>query len=222
MIKIVSLFRRRPGMAVEAFQEYWATTHADIVRRIPGLRRYVQSRTLLSSYKKREPAVDGVAELWFDDGEALRSLVDCDEVVAALADHPLFIDMVSRLEIITEDVVIKEGDVSARGVKNIELVRRRRDIASEEFHRHWMETHGPLGAAIPHLRRYVQSHTLGCAYRDGAEPDLDGVALGWFDDTKAMRAVAGTEQYDAMRADEANFVDAPLDFVITKEQVIVG
>ncbi len=220
MIKLVVLFKRRAGIALDAFETHWRTRHAMLVRRLPGLRRYVQSQTLPSGYRKGEPACDGMAELWFDDTAALRSLAASAELAAVLADEPNFIDAGSRLEVVTEDVVIKDGPIPADGPKNIELVRRRPDLAPADFHRYWIEHHGPLGASIPQIHRYVQSHTRLSAYRDGREPALDGVALAWFDDLDAMRASATTVAYAATRADEDNFVRVPLAFVITRERDI--
>jgi uncharacterized protein (TIGR02118 family) len=95
-------------------------------------------------------------------------------------------------------------------------------MTPDAFHRYWIDIHGPLGASIPQVRRYVQSHTRAGAYKDGRQPALDGVALTWFDDTSAMRAAATTEEYARTRGDESNFLDEPLDFVISKEHVIVG
>ena len=99
---------------------------------------------------------------------------------------------------------------------------KRPDLTPENFHRHWIETHGPLGAAIPQVHRYVQSHTRLAAYKDGRTPVLDGVALTWFDDTAAMRAAATTPEYMHTRSDEPNFVVEPLAFVITQERVMLG
>ncbi|MFQ5828803.1 MAG: EthD domain-containing protein, partial [Candidatus Methylomirabilia bacterium] len=82
MVKTVAFFKRRPGMSVEAFATYWRTTHAEIVSRLPSIRRYVQSHTLLSGYRKGEPVYDGVAELWFDDTQVMRTLVQTPEYAA--------------------------------------------------------------------------------------------------------------------------------------------
>jgi uncharacterized protein (TIGR02118 family) len=220
MIKSVVIFRRRPGMSVEAFGRHWQAEHAPLVCRLPGLRRYVQSQTLESAYRKFTPACDGVAELWFDDTAALRALAGTAEYAAVLADEANFIDPASRIEILTDDIVIKDGPRPAGGVKNIELVKRRPDLTPEAFHRHWEIVHGPLGGSIPQVLRYVQSHTRLAAYRDGRQPPLDGVALTWFTDTQAMRASATTPEYARTRDDEHNFVIEPLDFVITREREI--
>ena len=220
MIKSVVVFRRQAGMSVEDFSHYWQTRHAPLVARLPGLRRYVQSQTLASAYRKHTPACDGVAELWFDDTDALRALAGSAAHAAVLADEANFIDPASRIEMLTDDIVIKDGPRPPDGVKNIELVKKRPDLTPEAFHRHWEVIHGPLGGSIPQVLRYVQSHTRSGAYRDGRQPPLDGVALTWFTDTQAMRASATTPEYDRTRADEHNFVIEPLDFVITREREI--
>jgi len=45
-------------MDVAAFQHYWLNEHAEIVCGLPGVRRYVQSHTLIAGYRKGEPAAD--------------------------------------------------------------------------------------------------------------------------------------------------------------------
>ena len=218
----MSAFKRKTGMDVSEFQAYWKDLHGPIACNLPGLRRYVQNHTILSGYKRGEPAVDGIAELWFDDTAALRALASSGELRITQDDHAKFMDIAGYREVVTEDVVIKDGLVPKDGVKNIELVLRKKGMPPGKFHQYWIEHHGPLGASIPQVHRYVQSHTRLAAYKDGKEPSLDGFALTWFDDTQAMRAAATTEQYADTRADEDNFLTEPLDFVITKEHVLLG
>jgi uncharacterized protein (TIGR02118 family) len=124
--------------------------------------------------------------------------------------------------IITEEHVIKEGPAPVDGVKNVEFITHRPDISIEVFQRYWRDVHGPLAAAIPVIRRYVQSHTRPAAYAGGRRPAWDGVALTWFDDTQAMRASASTPEYTRVRADEANFIVPGSLFIITREHVIVA
>ena len=222
MIKVISAFKRKNGLSVEAFQQYWLDVHGPIVTKLPEVKGYIQNHTLVAGYRRGEPAVDGVAELCIENTDTLRTLIGTEELKAVREDHPKFMDMDSYLEFVAEDVVIKNGDIPDGGVKNIELVRRKPGMLPEEFHQYWINHHGPLGGSIPQVHRYVQSHTRQAAYRDGAEPALDGVALTWFDNTQAMRSAATTEQYAETRADEANFLLEPLDFVITTEHVIIA
>ena len=52
MIKVVSVLQRKSGMTPETYQNYWLNVHADIVCRMPGIKRYVQSHTRLDGYNK--------------------------------------------------------------------------------------------------------------------------------------------------------------------------
>src|SRR5262245_15383414 len=125
MVKAVSFFKRKSGMAVEAFQTYWRARHPDVVTRLPGIRRYVQSHTLRAGYAKGEPAFDGIAEIWFDDTAAMRALAGAPAYAAVQADEAAFIDRTTMGLIITEEHVIKNDPVPAGAVKNIEFVTHR-------------------------------------------------------------------------------------------------
>jgi uncharacterized protein (TIGR02118 family) len=206
VVKLVMFAKRKPGVAVEAFQEERRTMHAKTVLRFPGLRGYTQSHVLPSGYRKREPFCDVLDELWFDDRNAL------EQTRASEA----FADVGGALA--TTEHLIKDERQRGAGVKNIELVVRRRDLAVAEFHRYWREHHGPLAARIAPIRRYVQSHSID----DPATRAHDGIASTWFDDVDAMRASAATEEYRLTREDEQNFVTVPLSFVITQEHVFLA
>lgn len=222
MLKAISVLKRHPDMSVEAFQDYWLNRHAPIVSRLPGLRRYVQSHTLLGGYRKQTPAADGLAELWFDDLDAMRRLEGTDEMAAVLADEGRFLAAGYPQQVLTGEIVIKDGPKPAGGVKNIEFVRKRDDMAVVDFQRYWREVHGPLGASIATVLRYEQCHTRPGAYARAEPPAYDGFALTWFDNTEAMRASARSQEYANTRADEDNFLTVPLDFIITREHVILG
>jgi uncharacterized protein (TIGR02118 family) len=222
MVKAVAFFKRRGGMAVDEFQAYWRSRHPEVVTRLPGVRRYVQSHTRTAVYRTGEPVYDGIAELWFDDTAAMRALRDTPEMAAVQADEARFIDRSTMGLIITDDHVITDGPVPAGAAKGIGFVRRKPGMAVEDFQRHWREVHGPLGAAIPGIRRYVQSHTRLAAYDRGREPAWDGTAIIWFDDSAALRAATATPEWDRVKADDANFLaPGPIAFIVTTEHVIV-
>lgn len=223
MITIVGYIKRRPGMGVEDFQQHWRSVYGPLITKLPGLRRYVQSHTLLAGYRKGEPIYDGVAELWFDSEAAFNSAAQSPEMAAAQADRQNFLDFSSFGTTYTNEHVIKDGPVPRDGVKNIEFVTRKPGMPVADFQKHWREVHGPLGAAIPVVKRYIQSQTRPEDYRDGQTPQWDGFALTWFDSTDAMRQSALTEEYARTREDEPNFI-APghLPIVIAKEYVLFG
>lgn len=124
MIKLVFCLRRRPDMSADAFQQYWRGTHAALVEAragVLGIRRYVQSHTadlpgLHRSLQQRNggaPApYDGVAELWFDSLESIRSDDPVRRKAAEelLADERNFIDLPnSPMWFAMEHVIVGEA-----------------------------------------------------------------------------------------------------------------
>jgi uncharacterized protein (TIGR02118 family) len=222
MIQSIVFFKRRSGMAVDEFQAYWRTRHAEVVAGLPGVRRYVQSHTLPAIYRTREPAYDGIAELWTDDLDAVRALTRQPHYQAVKADEARFIDGATMGGLVVQEHVILDGPAPAGGIKNVEFVTRRPDLSVEAFQRHWRDIHGPIAATIPVLKRYVQSHVLPEAYTRRA-PAYDGVAITWFDSTNAMRLSATTPEYARTRADEPNFIAAgEIPVILTTEHVVIA
>ncbi len=223
MVKAIYFLKRKDGLSVKEFGNYWRTQHAQLVRRIPELRRYVQCHTIRSVYRTREPLYDGVAELWYDDVETMRRIAERPESRAALADNQAFVDLSKMSFIVTEERIQKDGPSSSTMMHMLVFVRRKPGMEVETFQRYWRETHGPLVTQIPQLRRYVQSHVRLGAYRAGLEPVYDGVAELWFDSTDAIREAAASQQYQAVRADETNFLDVsrPIPFIITQDFVVI-
>lgn len=79
MIRRVSLVRKRPELTREEFLALWAGEHADIAKRLPGLRGYV-----IHVLDGEAPPVDGIAITTFDSREdAERAFAD-PELAAGL------------------------------------------------------------------------------------------------------------------------------------------
>jgi uncharacterized protein (TIGR02118 family) len=223
MVKVLTFLKRKPGMAVDEFQRYWLTRHPAVVTRLPGIRRYVQSHTLPSSYTRGEPAWDGIAEVWAEDTDALRAMARGPEHAAVQADEAQFIDHATMGLIITEEHAVVDGPVGAEAVKAVEFLARRPGSSVDDFQGHWRERHGPILAGIPGLRRCVLSATRRSAYTSGRAPAYDGATLMWFDSSDALRAAAGSPAYRDAVADRAHFL-APGSppFIMTRQHVIVG
>ena len=224
MIKAITCIKRKPGMGVEDFQAYWRGKHADVVTKLPNIFRYVQSHALLGGYRKGELPYDGIAEIWVESVDVLRAWAGCAEYQAVEWDEKQFIDRSKTALILTLEHVIKDGPSPHNALKNIEFVPRKPGMPVDEFQTYWRNVHGPIAAEIDVIRRYVQSHTLPSAYRDGRLPLIDGCATTWFDNISSMRLSAKSAAYDRTRKDEANFIDVSkeLPFIITTEHVIVA
>jgi uncharacterized protein (TIGR02118 family) len=91
-VKVFSLLTRKPGTEVAAFQEYWRMHHGPLAAKIPQARRYLQCHVRPSAYSDgRAPRYDGVAEMWFDDFEAVRASGNTEEYRAVRLDEPKFL-----------------------------------------------------------------------------------------------------------------------------------
>ena len=95
-------------MTHEQFVKHWVEVHAPLAHAVPGLRRYVQSHILEERRRPDIPAteveVDGIAELWFDDADALARGFASAEGKALHADGALFIGRIKSYT--TEERVI--------------------------------------------------------------------------------------------------------------------
>ena len=103
MVKLVYCIRRKPGLSPEEFIRYWVEVHGPIGARIPGVRRLVQSHALAVAGDTRPPDFDGMAELWFDDLEAMLRARESAEWAASTADESNFVDPARTAYFVTEE-----------------------------------------------------------------------------------------------------------------------
>ena len=98
----------KPGLTHLDFRKHWITTHAQAALKMPGIRRYVQSHLVDEAYLYARPHFDGVAQLWFDSAEAMRSAFDSPSGKALAEDGPKFTDMSAlRMFVAQENIVIE-------------------------------------------------------------------------------------------------------------------
>jgi uncharacterized protein (TIGR02118 family) len=90
----------------------------------------------------------------------------------------------------------------------------------EQARAYWRDTHGPIAAKIPGLRRYVQNHAVGSP--DGTLPFL-GTATIEFDDSAAFAAAAASPEFATTVADVGNFADPDrLTTAFVEDVTVVG
>ena len=107
MIKLTFCLVRLPKLTREAFQDYWFTKHAPLVKShqaVLGIRRYVQLHsadpavsTDIRASRGGPEQYDGVAELWWDSFDDLAARLVKPEAIEAgrqlLEDEKKFIDL---------------------------------------------------------------------------------------------------------------------------------
>jgi hypothetical protein len=88
MLKLILLFRRKPGMSRETFIDYYETVHAPLsVEKIPGIalyrRMYLEPGQAPFGHPATEPGFDVVTELGFEN------VADYDAAVRAFTSPTL-------------------------------------------------------------------------------------------------------------------------------------
>jgi uncharacterized protein (TIGR02118 family) len=109
MIKSISLLTRKDGMTHEQFMKHWFEVHAPLAHAVPGVRRYVQSHIVTERKRPDIPShdvdVDGIAELWYDDADAMTRAHATPEAKALHADGALFIGRIKTFTV-EEKVIV--------------------------------------------------------------------------------------------------------------------
>ena len=109
MIKSIGLLTRKDGFTHEQFVRHWVDVHGPLAHAVPGLRRYVQNHIRDERSRADIPdhviALDGIAELWFDDRAALEAAARTPEMQALHADGALFIGHI-RSYVVEEKTIV--------------------------------------------------------------------------------------------------------------------
>ncbi|MBE0623334.1 MAG: EthD family reductase [Burkholderiales bacterium] len=223
MFKLIELLKRKPGMSVEDFQDYWRYKHGPLVAACARIRRHVQSSALLQGYRKGELLFDGISETWFDSVQQYEVYRNAPESSVILTDQANFLDRSRTVSMPVDVHIIKDGVISKDAVKNIEFVNRRPGMALEPFRAYWRNVHGPIASRICVIQRYEQNHLMPGVYESQPAPPYDGLAITWFASTADMKKGTTTPEYAVTRADEAHFLpDGHLPIIITREHLVVG
>jgi uncharacterized protein (TIGR02118 family) len=102
-------------------------------------------------------------------------------------------------------------------LKLVCVVHKRAGMSTDDFRQYWLETHGPIAAKIPGLRKYTQVYAH--AGPDGSSPPFDGLAELWFDDESALEAAMASPEIGAASADNKNFLDEERLQIFVAEEV---
>jgi uncharacterized protein (TIGR02118 family) len=109
MIKVLSLLTRKAGLTHEQFVKHWLEVHGPLALPVPGIRRYVQSHITgtrtRADIPQTELEIDGIAELWYDDEDALRRSAATPEAQRLYADGATFIGHIKTFIVQEEEII---------------------------------------------------------------------------------------------------------------------
>jgi uncharacterized protein (TIGR02118 family) len=97
------VFKRVDLTHEQSLAEWSGNQHTSIVRKVPGLKRWVQNHAMAA---KNEASPDGIGELWFESAEAIGRAMKSPEMSAAVEDAKRFLDMTRTYAIVVEEKTI--------------------------------------------------------------------------------------------------------------------
>lgn len=203
MIKLAVLLQRKSGMSFEAFDRYWDGPHGDLVLGIPEfmrhVRRYSQSHLVDPSYEGagmawQRAAIDGIAEVWFDDLGAMTAAFNESRFVELVGpDDARFIDG-SAVSILVTQEIEKIPLNGSPAVKLAVAIKRPDGMSFDDFDNYWNTTHAKIVTSTLTNRWHFAP--------------FEGIAELWFDDTaEVVRAFNEPAFIDKIAPDDENFVD---------------
>jgi len=104
------------------------------------------------------------------------------------------------------------------------LLRGRTDISSEQFSAHWLESHGPIAAQFPGLKKYYQhivtdKAQFGIDHQRGPM-DLDGMSELHFENAQVMHDAIQSSSFSGALKDEDAFLEDVKIVICEKHDVV--
>ena len=177
MINAITIIKKKQNLTYEKFQNYWKNEHAKIVTRSPLVGTYVQSHPIYNDKLTFEDTVDGIAEIWFEDTNAMRTLAATKEYKDIQDDEKVFIDGSAVRLIIAEDIITVEGDVS--DYKLIIFINKSSDFELTDFRKELVD----IASQYPkrNVNRMKVSLPKIAGYKGDKGPAWDAILTFWLD-----------------------------------------
>ena len=193
MINAITIIKKKQGLTYEKSQNYWKNEHAEIVTRSPLVGTYVQSHPIYKDKLTFEDTIDGIAEIWFDDTNAMRSLAATKEYEDIQNDEKVFIDGSAVRLIIAEDKITVEGDISdckliifMNKSSNVELADFRNDLVDKASH-YSKKNVNRMKVSLPKI----------AGYKGDKSPAWDAILTFWLDFEVDQQYIDDTVDYFA-------------------------
>lgn len=231
MIKLFTLWTRRPDQTHEEAVRYWLDVHAPLLVETyrPQLLRYACNIGLPANYQNwahdEAPAWDGIGEAWYD-------LDDPAELTRLITQPPAHLHASereftgTRQHLLTDQMVHLDRARAHQGIKMFFLLNRRRDATVDQAVDYWRTRHAPLvrDTLGPSLVRYATHAALTANLRGWAAdeaPPYDGIAVLAVDHGAAEQEAFVAGHADVLLPDERAFMGT-YRCVFTTEVLALG
>ena len=177
MINAITIIKKKQSLSYEKFQNYWKNEHAAIVTRSSLVGTYVQSHPIYNDNLTFEDTIDGIAEIWFDDTNAMRSLAATKEYKDIQDDEKVFIDGSAVRLIIAEDIITIDGYVS--DYKLIIFMNKSINLELTDFRKEIADT--ASSCSKQNVTRMKVSLPKLAGYKGVKSPVWDAILTLWLD-----------------------------------------
>ena len=177
MINAITIIKKKQSLSYEKFQNYWKNEHAAIVTRSSLVGTYVQSHPMYNDNLTFEDTIDGIAEIWFDDTNAMRSLAATKEYKDIQDDEKVFIDGSAVRLIIAEDIITIDGYVS--DYKLIIFMNKSTNLELTDFRKEIADT--ASSCSKQNVTRMKVSLPKLAGYKGDKSPVWDAILTFWLD-----------------------------------------
>jgi uncharacterized protein (TIGR02118 family) len=205
----MSFLKRRPDLQRPAFFDWWLKHHAPLAVKVPGLKRY----NISLAVTPEETTFDGVAELWFDNAEALTQGFASEAGQIVRVDGAAHTTRIERL-IVAEHPFVDTG--SQPRFKLVAALKRRADLDRAAFKTWWLEQHAPLVVQFPELARYQ----VNLVPDSEAEGFADGVAEVCFNDLETLLRITSSVQVKTVQQDSVVHSSAINRLLVHEHQIL--
>ena len=178
MINAMTIIKKKEPLTYSDFQAYWRKEHGEIVTRSPDIGTYIQSHPIYNDELDFDNTIDGLAEFWFEDTNAMRKLAISPEYKAIQEDEKVFIDSKAVHLIIAEDIITKKGRRTDK--KILVFVKKKANIDLNVFRE---KSLGISFEKVPYniTRSKISLPKLG-GYKDEKSPEWDAIFTFWVEE----------------------------------------
>ena len=238
MQKVVWFVKFKPDGDRAEQDRRWATDHAALCVRVPGVRRYVQNPVVttatLAGVSDGPAPWDGFSAFWWDDRDAYLAAMESPEWEAVMEDGRELFDVEWTLDgrgAEIEERVVREG-LGAKGdgvstppagpIKLIGFLQYRTDMPREDCNAYWAGTHREIAVTISQIGHYTQNHAIRPAVGSDRLA-FDGFSESWYADAGTYEQAMGSPEWADLGADGDNLFDmSRFESAIVEERVLKG
>jgi len=201
MLKNFGLQVAKAGMDHAAFMAHWIHVHAPLSAPVSGVRGYAINEILArldvpgaAGALAVEPAIDGIAQLWWDSREAMAAASATAEAQRWFSDGANYLGARTGIATTERAVLAPPAGRQRAPAKLIRLLAGASGQDTAQFTAQWRGTYAEAVLRVPGVVAYVQSTVRAvtpasnmAAVQLGSVAGIDEI---WFESAAAARTVA--------------------------------